>query len=82
MGVQNLYHIKIYPTTQTLYSKSSISAMLTSLLPLEGFMIFKKKNPATSIKQKPFSKLSQVAHIKMAILNKFYKTLTSHKALI
>jgi hypothetical protein len=49
---------------------------------IRGFYDFQKKNPATSIKQKPFSKLSQVAHIKMAILNKFYKTLTSHKALI
>jgi hypothetical protein len=45
-------------------------------------MIFKNKIPATSIRQKPFSKLSQVAHIEEAILNKFYKTLTSHKSLI
>jgi hypothetical protein len=35
-----------FPTTQTLHSKPSISAMLTSLLSLEGFMIFKNKIPA------------------------------------
>jgi hypothetical protein len=28
------------PTTQTLHSKSSISALLSSLLPLEGFYDF------------------------------------------
>jgi hypothetical protein len=28
------------------------------------FMIFKTKIPATSIRQKPFSKLSQVTHMK------------------
>jgi hypothetical protein len=43
-------------------------------------MIFKNKIPTTSIRQKPFSKFSQVAQ--MAILNKFYKTLTSHKSLL
>jgi hypothetical protein len=36
-------------------------------------MIFKNKIPATSIRQKHFSKLSQVTHIKVVILNKFYK---------
>jgi hypothetical protein len=34
--------------------------MLTSLLPSEGFYDFSNKIPATSIRQKPFSKLSQV----------------------
>jgi hypothetical protein len=34
--------VKIYPTTQTLHLRSSISAMLTSLLPLEGFYDFQK----------------------------------------
>jgi hypothetical protein len=33
---------KIYPTTQTLHSNPSISAMLTSLLPSEGFYAFSK----------------------------------------
>jgi hypothetical protein len=79
--LESLPH-QVYPTTQTLYSKPSILAMPTSLLPSEGFMIFKNKIPATSIRQKPISKLSQVAHIKVSILNKFYKTLTSHKSLI
>jgi hypothetical protein len=36
----------------------------TSLLPLEGFYDFKNKIPATSIRQKPFSKLSQVTHMR------------------
>jgi hypothetical protein len=45
-------------------SKSSISAMLTSLLPSEGFYDFSNKIPATSIRQKPFSKLSQVTHMR------------------
>jgi hypothetical protein len=45
-------------------SKSSNSAMLTSLLPSEGFYDFSNKIPATSIRQKPFSKLSQVTHMR------------------
>jgi hypothetical protein len=40
------------------------SAMLTSFLPLEGFYDFQNKIPATSVRQKPFSKLSHVAHTK------------------
>jgi hypothetical protein len=52
------------PHNQTLHSRSSILAMLTSLLPLEGFHDFKNKIPATSIRQKPFSKFSHVAHMK------------------
>jgi hypothetical protein len=58
MGLYNLYHVKIYPTTKTLHSKRSISAMLTSLLLLEGFYDFQNKIAATSVKQKPFSNVT------------------------
>jgi hypothetical protein len=65
-GCLEFFQIKIYPTTQTFHSRSSVSAMFTSLLPLEGFhdFFFKNKIPATSIRQKPFSKFSHVAHMK------------------
>jgi hypothetical protein len=36
----------------------------TSLLPSEGFYDFKNKIPATRIRQKPFSRLSQVTHMR------------------
>jgi 5'-deoxynucleotidase YfbR-like HD superfamily hydrolase len=62
--------------------KSSISAMLTSLLPSEGFYDFKNKIPATSIRQKTFLQALASHSYEVAILNQFYKTLTSHKSLI
>jgi hypothetical protein len=62
-GHLGFYQIKIYPTTQTFNLRSSILAMLTSLLPLEGFHDFKNKIPVTSIRQKPFFKFSHVARM-------------------
>jgi hypothetical protein len=82
MGVYNLYHVKIYPTTQTLHSKSSISAMLTSLLSSEGFYDFSKIKFLQQVLDKNLSPSSLMSLIYVAILNKFYKTLTSHKSLI
>jgi hypothetical protein len=41
----------------------------------------KNKIPATSVRKKPFSKLSSRSY-EVAIPTKFYKTLTSHKSLI
>jgi hypothetical protein len=82
MGVKNLYHVKIYPTTQTLHSKPSISAMLTSLLPSEGFYDFSKIKFLQQLLEKNFFQALSSHSYEVAILTKFYKTLTSHKSLI
>jgi hypothetical protein len=55
--------------------------MLNSLLPLEGFYDFQTKFLQQVLDKNLFpSSLKSV--VEVAILNKFYKTLTSHKSLI
>jgi hypothetical protein len=63
MGVQNFYQIKIYPTTQTIHSRSSISAMLSSLLPLEDFHDFSKIKFLQQVLDKNLSPSSHISLI-------------------